>query len=69
MDQVKKGSKTLLDFFFQPSSAKKKSKGLDSPMPGPSTKDLNYATPSFKIGKSPYLRCDEKSSDNRSPSK
>ena len=55
MDQVKQGSKTLLDL-FQASSTKKcrPNKGLDSPTPGPRTNDQSYATLSSKIGKSHY---------------
>ena len=70
MDQVKKGSKTLLDF-FQASSAKKcKSfKGLDSPTPRPSTNDRSKATSSSKIRESHYLCSDEKSLDNCPASK
>ena len=43
MNQVKKGSKIFLAFFFKRLSAVKgKSiKGLDSPAPGPSTNDLS----------------------------
>ena len=65
MDHVKQGFKTLLDF-FQASSAEKcmANKGLDSPTPVQSTNDLSYATSSYEIGKSHYLRSDEKSSDN-----
>ena len=46
MDQVKEGSKTIILDLFQVSSAKKckPNKGLDSPTPGPSTNDPNYAT-------------------------
>ena len=51
MDQVKKGSKTLLDF-FQASLAKKykSDKGLDYFTPAPSTDDLKYATSYSKVG-------------------
>ena len=71
MDQVKKGSKTLLDFFFQVCSAKicKSNKGLVSPTPGSVTNDPSWATSSFKTGKSHYLHSDEKSSENCPPSK
>ena len=63
MDQVKKGSKTLLDF-FQASLAKKykSDKGLDYFTPAPSTDDLKYATSSSKVGERYYFRSDEKSS-------
>ena len=46
MDQVKRGSKTLFNFFFQESLAEhcKSNKGLDSPTPGPSTNNPSYAT-------------------------
>ena len=56
MDQVKQASKTLLDF-FQVSSAKKhlSNKGLDFPMPRPSTNDPRYDTSSSKICESHYL--------------
>ena len=59
MDQVKKGSKTLLDF-FQASLAKKykSNKGLDSPTSGPSTNDPSYATSSSKIDESHYFHSD-----------
>ena len=47
MDQVKEGSKTMiLDLKCRPN------KGSDSPTPGPSTNDTNYATSSSEIGKS-----------------
>ena len=69
MHQVKKGSKTLLDFFFFQASLAKKcksNKALDSPTPGPSLNDLSYATLSSEIGELHYdYSCsDEKSSDN-----
>ena len=55
MDQVKKGSKTLLDF-FQASWAKKckSNKGLDFSMLAQSTNDPSYATSSSEIGESHY---------------
>ena len=64
MDQVKQGSKTLLDL-FQVSSAKncRPNKGLDSPTPMPSTNDLSYATSSSKKRRIALFRSDEKSSD------
>ena len=60
MDQVKKGSKTLLDL-CQASSAKKcrPNKGLNSVTP--STNDPSHTTSSSEIGESHYLRSDEKS--------
>ena len=63
MDQVKQGSKTLLDL-FQASLAKKcwPNKGLYTRMPGPSTNDPSYATSSSEIDASHYLCIDEKSS-------
>ena len=63
MDQVKKGSRTLLDL-FQASLAKKcwPNKGLDSPTPGSSTNDPSYATSSSEMDASHFLRIDEKSS-------
>ena len=66
MDQVKEGSKNIILDLFQASSAKKcrPYKGLDSPTPGPSTNDPNYATLSFEIGESHNLCSDEKSSEN-----
>ena len=66
MDQAEKDSKLL--FFIQLSSTKncKSNKGLEPPMPGPSTKDLSSSP---KIGEVLYLRCDEKSSDNCPASK
>ena len=66
MDQVKEGSKIIILDLFQASSAKKckPNKGLDSPMPGPSINDPNYATLSSEIGESHYLCSDEKSLDN-----
>ena len=62
MDRVKEGSKTIILGLFQASSAKKcrPNKGLDSPTPGPSTNDPNYAISSSEIGKSHYLCSDEK---------
>ena len=65
MDHVKQAFKTLLDF-FQASSAEKcmLNKGLDSPTPMQSTDDPSYATSSYEIGESHYLRSDEQSSDN-----
>ena len=70
MDQVKQGSKTLLDF-FEASFAKKckPNKGLDSLTLGSSTNDLSYATLSSEIGKLHYLHSDEKLLDNCSISK
>ena len=63
MDKIKQGSKTLLDP-FEASLAKKcwPNKGLHSPTPGPSTNDPSYATSSFEMDASCYLRNDEKSS-------
>ena len=46
----------------------KSNKGLDSRTIGPSKNDLSYATSSFEIGKSHYLRNDEKFLDNCSAS-
>ena len=66
MDQVKKGSKTLLelDFFLVYSTEICKSnKELDSPTPGPSTNSLSYATSFSEIAESHYLCSDEKSLD------
>ena len=64
MDQVKEGSKTIILDLFQASSTKtcRPKKGLDSPTPGSSTNDPNYATSSSEIGESHYLCSDEKSS-------
>ena len=61
MNQVKQGSRTIMLDLFQASSAKKcrPNKGLDSPMPWPSTNDSNYATSSSEIGESHYLCSDE----------
>ena len=61
MDQIKKGSKTLLYIFFQASSAEecKSNKGLDSPTPGPSMDDPSYATLSSKISESQYICSEE----------
>ena len=69
MDQVKQGSKTLLDL-FQVSSAQKSrlNKELDSPTPGPSTNDPRYATLSSKKWRI-ALFCSNEKSDNRPPSK
>ena len=66
MDQVKEGSKTIIFYLFQASSAKKcgPNKELDPPTPGPSLNDPNYATSSSEIGESHYLCSDEKLSDN-----
>ena len=66
MDQDKQGSKTIILDLFQSSSSKKcrPNKGLDSPTPGTSTNDPNYATLSSKIGESHHLCSHEKSSDN-----
>ena len=62
MDQVKKGSKTLLDFFQASLTKKCKSnEKLDSPTLVPITNNLSYATLSSKIGESHYLFSDEKS--------
>ena len=63
MDQVKQGSKTLLNL-FQKSLAKNvwPNKGLDSPTLGPSTNDPSYATSSSEMDASHYLRIEEKSS-------
>ena len=67
MDQVKMGSKTLLDF-FQASLAKKckSNNALDSPTPRLSTNNPSYATLSSEIGEMhyDYFCSDEKSSDN-----
>ena len=70
MDQVNQGSKTILDL-FQASLAKKcrPNKGLDSPTPGSSTNDMNYATSSSKIDESHYLCRDKKSLDKYPVSK
>ena len=61
MNQVKQGSKTIILDLFQALSAKKcrPNKGLDSPMPRPSTNDPNYATSSSEIGELHYLCGDE----------
>ena len=60
MDQVKKCSKTLFDF-FQASSAEeyKSNKGLDFSTPAPRTNDPSYATSSSEIGELHYLHNDE----------
>ena len=64
MDQVKKGSKTLLDFFQAYSTEMCKSnKELDSPTLGPSKYNPSYATSFSEICESHYLCSDEKSSD------
>ena len=65
MDQVKQGSKTLLDL-FQASSTKKcrPNKGLDSPTPGLSTNDPRYATYILKKRQIALFHSDKKSSDN-----
>ena len=61
MDQVKTGSKTLFDFFFQASSTEKykSNKGLDFSTPAPSTNDPSYATSSSEIGELHYFHRDE----------
>ena len=71
MDEFKKGSKTLLDFFFKAYSVKKckSNKGLDSPTIGPSTNNPSCATSSSEISESYYLCSDEKFSDSCPASK
>ena len=72
MDQVKKGSKTLLDFFSPSVFSLKKcksNKGLDSPTLQPSHNESSYATASSEIGKSHYLHSDKNLSDNYLASK
>ena len=53
MDQVKKGSKALVDFVFKRSWLKN----------GNQISNPSYATSSSKVGELHYLRSDEKSSD------
>ena len=72
MDQVKKGSRTLLHFFFYQAYLVKKcksNKGLDSPTIWSITNDPNYATLSSEIRESHYMCIDEKLLDNCPASK